>query len=163
MGSYKQIIKDERFWCRLTVQKKKYRDKSIKRQNDEFGLLDVYVIFSNEYLGSLSLFWDKNRLNQISEGDNNDHFVHRITVSTLKPMIHIWTYEDYRKHLCAINDIGKIELLPSGAPRIYNQISFLVLEIIDNETYRWEGREGNIEETFLKWERYCYRSIDGSY
>lgn len=163
MGSYKQILKDEKFWCRLFVQKKEFRDKTIKRQNEEFGLLEVYVIFSNEYLGSLSLFWDKNRLDQISEGDNSEHFVHRITVSTIKPLIHIWRFEDYKKHLCTIDDLGKVELLPSGEPKIYNQITFLVLEIIDNETFRWEGREGDIENAFLKRIRHFYKPIDGWY
>ncbi len=37
------------------------------------------------------------------------------------------------------------------------------MEIIDNETFRWEGREGDIEDAFLKKIRYCYKPIDGWY
>ena len=69
-------------------------------------------------------------------------------------MIHRWTWEDCRKKHCCIEDIGKIERLSSGMPKMYDQISFLVREIIDNQTHKWEGRKSDIEYEFrsvFKW------------
>ena len=43
--------------------------------------------------------------------------------------------------------------------RIYDRISFLQREIIDNETHRWEGRDADIESTFRSVCRWCYKSI----
>ena len=56
--------------------------------------------------------------------------------------------------------IDEIELLPSGEPKVYNLISFLVRERIDNETQRWEGRNADIEESFMSVRRWCYLSYN---
>ena len=163
MSSYRQIVKDEVFLCKLNVHKERFRKKSFEGQNDEFGLIDAYTIDGNYYLGSVPLWWDDEMLNHIMELGEWKTFIHRITVSTLSPMIHRWTYEDYRKGRCHIEDKGKIELLSSGEPKVYNQISFLVREIIDNETHKWESREADIDDTFrsvCRWSySYTYNSI----
>lgn len=147
MSSFKQTIKDEKILCRLSVHKEKFRKKSFEGQYEEFGLIDTFDIRTNKYIGSMPLWWDENLLNRIVESGDDKMFIHRLTVSTLKPMIHQWTYEDYIKGYCLLDDINKIEL-DSGLPRVYNQITFLVCERMDNETYRWENREMDIEVAF---------------
>lgn len=159
MSSYTQIIKDERYICRLSVHKERFRNKSFEGQFEEFGLIDAFVIPSNDYMGSTPLWWDDSGLKQIMNINDAERVVHRITVSTKWPLIHTWTYEDFRKRLCERDDIGEIERLPSGEPRIYDRISFLQREIIDNETHRWEGRDADIESTFRSVCRWCFHSI----
>lgn len=156
MSSFRQILKDEVILCRLIVHKERFRKKSFDGQNDEFGLIDVHTVNGNFYLGSMPLWWNYEMLNHIMELDEWSESIHRITVSTLKPMIHRWTYEDYLKGRCRIEDKGKTELLSCGEPKVYNQISFLVRENIDNETHRWESRESDIEEAFRDIWRWCY-------
>ena len=159
MSSYRQIVKDEIFLCRLNVHKERFRKKSFDGQNDEFGLIDVHTIDGDYYLGSMPLWWDSEMLNQIMELGERVSLIHRITVSTLKPMMHLWTYEDYRKGRCCIEDKGKTELLSSGEPKVYNQISFLVRKIINNKTHKWEGREADIEEVFRGVLQWCYKAL----
>ena len=154
MSSFRQILKDEVILCRLIVHKKRFRKKSFEGQNDEFGLIDVYELNGDSYLGSIQLWWDDKMLNHVMELGEWKDYIHRITVSTLQPMIHRWTWEDCRKKHCCIEDIGKIERLSSGMPKMYDQISFLVREIIDNQTHKWEGRKSDIEYEFrsvFKW------------
>ena len=88
MSSYRQIVKDEVFLCKLNVHKERFRKKSFEGQNDEFGLIDAYTIDGNYYLGSVPLWWDDEMLNHIMELGEWKTFIHRITVSTLSPMIH---------------------------------------------------------------------------
>ena len=75
-------------------------------------------------------------------------------------MIHFWTYEDFLKSYCKIEKIGKIELLPSGSPRIYDKISFLVREVIDNEIHKWESREIDIDNAYKSVCHWCYINLD---
>jgi hypothetical protein len=159
MSSYRQIVKDEVFLCKLNVHKERFRKKSFEGQNNEFGLIDVHTINGNSYLGSMPLWWNDDEVNHIMESGEWREYIHRITVSTLKPMIHRWTYEDCRKGRCRVEDRDKIELLSSGKPKIYNQISFLVRKNIDNETHRWESRESDIEEAFRKVWQWCYKAL----
>lgn len=156
MRSYKQIIKDEIIECRFHVHKESFRRESFEGQNKEFGLIDAIDIYHNEYIGSMPLWWNEDTLNlRMSTGDTIKK-VHRIIVSTKKPMIHRWTYEDVRKGNCRIEDIEKIECLPTGCPKVYNSISFLVREIVDNESNRWESRDWDIENAFDRVCRWCY-------
>lgn len=117
------------------------------------NLDDSFEVYFNPYMNG-----DRPMQNMIMNIGNTERLVHRITVSTKQPMIHVWTFEDYRKGFCEINDIDEIELLPSGEPKVYNLISFLVRERIDDETQRWEGRNSDVEETFLSVWRWCYKS-----
>lgn len=156
MSSYRQIVKEEILPCRLKVHKERFRKKSFDGQNEEFGLIDVFSITSNSYLGSIPLWWDDEMLNCIMIEGEWEECIHRFTVSTLQPMIHRWTYEDVRKGLCRFEDQGNLELLSSGIPKTYYQISFLVREIIDNQTLRWESREADIDEAVRSVCRWCY-------
>ncbi len=160
MSSYRQIINDEVFLCRLNVHKERFKKRSFEEQNEEFGLIDVYTISGNSYLGSIPLWWKSELLNHLIELGEYHTRIHRITVSTLKPMIHRWTWDDYRQKRCCVEDIGNVELLPSGKPKVYNQISFLVREIIDNETYKWESRDADIEDRFRSVCRWCYSYVN---
>ncbi len=148
------------FMCKLSVHQKRFRKKSFNGQYEEFALIDAFVIPTNEYLGSMPLWWDGPMQNMIMNIGNTERLVHRITVSLCHPLKHLWTYEDYRKGRCDKNDIDEIELLPSGEPKVYNLISFLVRERIDNETQRWKGRNADIEESFMSVRRWCYLSYN---
>ena len=160
MFSFKEIISDEVFRCKLVVHKERFREKSFEGQSEKFGLIDSYILPTNEYLGSIPLWWNDVFLNKIIEIGETERYIHRITVSLNHPLTHIWTFEDYRKGRCDKNDIDEIELLPSGEPKVYNLISFLVRERIDNETQRWKGRNADIEESFMSVRRWCYLSYN---
>lgn len=157
MFSFKEIISDEVFRCKLVVHKERFREKSFEGQPEEFGLIDTYALPTNEYLGSIPLWWNDMFLNKIIEIGETERRIHRITVSLHQPLIHIWTYEDYRKNRCDINKIGLQEKLQSMDVRVYHQISFLVREKIDNETHYWESRDIDIEEEFIRVLKWCYR------
>ena len=157
MFSFKEIISDEVFRCKLVVHKERFREKSFEGQPEEFGLIDTFVLHTDEYLGSIPLWWDKATLNKLIEIGETERSIYRITVSLRHPLKHLWTYEDYRKGRCDKNDIDEIELLPSGEPKVYNLISFLVRERIDNETHYWESRDKDIEEGFIRVLKWCYR------
>lgn len=160
MFSFKEIISEEVFRCKLVVHKERFRERAFEEQSEEFGLIDIFVLHTDEYLGSIPLWWDKATLNKLIEIGETERSIHRITVSLRHPLKHLWTYEDYRKGRCDKNDIDEIELLPSGEPKVYNLISFLVRERIDNETQRWEGRNADIEESFMRVRRWCYLSYN---
>lgn len=159
MSSYKEIIGDEVFRCRCYVSKERFRKKSFSEQHEELGLIHAFVIPTNHYLGSMPLWWDDETLNKIMVIGEKEIYVHRITVSTFKPMIHFWTYEDYRKGCCGLDDIDKPELLPSGNPKEYRCIQFLVREMNDNETNRWDSKYSDIEDAFRSVWKWCYRSV----
>jgi hypothetical protein len=159
MRSYHEIIKDEIIVCRFHVHEEAFRRKSFEGQNKLFGLIDAYDLYHDEYIGSMPLWWDESMLDWIMREGDAIRKVHRITVSTHNPMIHRWTYEDVIKGRCTIEDIENIECLPSGCPKVYNTISFLVREIVDNESNRWESRDWDIENTFNSVCRWCYEKI----
>ena len=157
MFSFKEIISDEVFRCKLVVHKEPFRKKSFEGQSEKFGLIDTYILPTNEYLGSIPLWWNDAFLKQILEIGETERRIHRITVSLHQPLIHIWTYEDYRKNRCDINKIGLQEKLQSMDVRVYHQISFLVQEKIDNETHYWESRDIDIKEEFIRVLKWCYQ------
>ena len=157
MFSFKEIISDEVFRCKLVVHKERFREKSFEGQSEKFGFIDSYILPTNEYLGSIPLWWNDVFLNKIIEIGETERYIHRITVSLNHPFTHIWTFEDYRKNRCDIKDIEQTEKMQSKDVRIYHQISFLVREIIDNETHYWESRDKDIEEGFIRVLKWCYR------
>jgi len=159
MEYFKQIIKDESILCRLSAHVEYYRKISYEGQPEKFGLIDA-IDSRQGYLGSMPLWWKEEDLEALIKSPNKDGIIHRITVSTLCPMIHFWTYEDFLKSYCKIEKIGKIELLPSSKPKIYDQISFLVREVIDNETHKWESREIDIDNAYNSVCRWCYDTLD---
>ena len=145
--------------CRFHVHIESFRKVSFKGQHEVFGLIDAHDVHHNEYIGSMPLWWNESMLAQIMKIEDSISKVHLIRVSTKKAMIHKWTYEDYRKGHCTIENIENIECMPSGCPKVYNTISLLVREIVDNESNRWESRDWDIENAFNSVCRWCYEEI----
>ena len=81
MFSFKEIISDEVFRCKLVVHKEPFRKKSFEGQSKEFGLIDTYALPMNEYLGSIPLWWNDVFLNKIIEIGETERYIHRININ----------------------------------------------------------------------------------
>lgn len=147
--------------CKIVLQEKYFRKESFEGQHKIFGLLDAFAIPGEEYIGSIPLWWDEKDLQMVRKrGVLNPIYVFRFTVTPHAPLPHIWTYEDYRKNLCRYEDIDMQELNPSGEPIMHDKITFLVLQIKDNETNKWDNIVDDIKRAYQCVCRWCYTTVE---